>query len=74
MIKASGATGGGRKLMVLGLSRANTERLLDNQPIRFDGKEFGFDGDVLILGGETEADIVQDLRVLGPLRGDMDFG
>lgn len=68
MIKARGTTSAGRGLLIIGLSRTNTERLLENMPIRFAGEEFGFDGDVIILGGETEADIAEDLRALGPVK------
>jgi hypothetical protein len=47
------AAGPAGPVVFLGLSRENTRRLLDNQPIR------------VLLGGETEDDIAEDLRVLG---------
>lgn len=65
MIKAFGRTSDGRPLLILGLSRANMERLLDNQPIRFAADPLGVVCEVLILGGETENDIAEDLRALG---------
>lgn len=68
MIKAGGKTAEGRPLLVIGLSRGNVERLLDNQPIRFAADPLGVECEVLILGGETEADIVEDLRALAPIR------
>ena len=49
----------GRPTMLLGLSRKNTERLLDGQPIH---KDIGFPIDVLIVGGETEETILEDLK------------
>lgn len=67
MIKAGGRTADNRPLLVIGLSRKNVERLLDNQPIRFAGDALGVACEVLILGGETEDDIAEDLRSLGPI-------
>lgn len=67
MIKAGGTTGDGRRLLVIGLSRTNVEKLLANQPIRFAADQLGVACEVLILGGETEDDIEQDLRALGPI-------
>lgn len=72
MIKAGGRAtvdGADRALLVVGLSRRNTEKLLQNQPIRFDARPLGVDCKVVVLGGETEADLQQDLRVLGPVTG-----
>lgn len=70
MIKAGGKVSEGaltRPLMVLGLSRRNTELLLEGKPITFDGKEIGIDCRVVILGNETETDLYEDIRVLGPV-------
>lgn len=77
MIKASGKVLEGaleRKLMVLGLSRRNTELLLQGKPISFDAKEIGIDCRVVILGGETETDLYEDIRVLGPITALTDTG
>lgn len=52
----------------LGLSRENTRRLLDNQPIPVKLRELHPslpDITIVLLGGETEADILEDLRALG---------
>jgi len=65
MIKARGTTGDGRPLMVIGLSRENCERLLDNKPISFDAAELGLKLSVIILGGEDEEEIAEDLRSIG---------
>jgi hypothetical protein len=47
--------------MVLGLSAGNVRKLKDGMPIIFDGSPFGWPADVLILYGETEADIAKQL-------------
>lgn len=70
MIKALGKDGNGRTALFLGLSRKNTERLLQGKPIvvRLDELDATLPGmDVVLLGGETEADITEDLRSIGPL-------
>jgi hypothetical protein len=67
VIKAVG-TGRGGPVVFLGLSRENTRRLLANQPIRVRSRELHADLPdltVVLLGGETEDDIAEDLRVLG---------
>lgn len=65
MIKAR-ATIGGHDTMIIGLTRDNIDRLLDNQPILFDGAELRWPGlRVVILGGETLDDLREDLRALG---------
>lgn len=65
MIKAVMGVGA-QTHIVIGLSRLNCERLLDNQPISFDGASVGVPGRMItILGGETEDDIVEDLRCVG---------
>lgn len=57
----------GRPHIVIGLSRINCGRLLDGQPISFAGDWVGVpDVTITILGGETEAEIADDLRTLGP--------
>jgi hypothetical protein len=67
MIKGR-ATLGGKPCVVIGLSRTNCERLLANQPIVFDGEILGWPGErVVILGGETEPELLEDLRCAGAL-------
>lgn len=65
MIKAR-ATLGGRDTLLIGLSRTNIDRLLDGKPIQFDGAELGWPQfKVVVLAGETEADILDDLKSIG---------
>ena len=62
MIKFTATTADKRKLLGLGLSHMNLERLKDNQPIRFKGEPLGLDGvDILIFAGKTEASMAQGL-------------
>lgn len=60
MIKAHG-TRDGKPVLLLGLSRANVERLLTDQPIVIEAAELEAMGlpavQVVILAGETEASI-----------------
>lgn len=56
----------GMQIAVLGLTRENIDRLLDNQPIMLDLSQLGLAPQrIAILAGETEDDIIQDLRALG---------
>jgi hypothetical protein len=65
MIKARGVFGG-QEAIVLGLERENMRRLLDGQPIMFDGAQVGLPGiRILILGGETLSDVKEDMRACG---------
>ncbi len=64
MVKFGGKTGenGERRLIGICLSRRNTERLLDGEPILFRGEEVGVrDTDVLILAAESEAEALRQL-------------
>lgn len=54
MIKAKG-DGPRGKVLILGLSHGNLDRLREGQPIKFDGHNYGFEGEVIIFAGETEA-------------------
>lgn len=61
------ASGPGGTLVFLGLSRENTRRLLADQPIRVRLQDLDAglpEVTVILLGGETEEDIAEDLRVL----------
>lgn len=51
----------------LGLSRRNTELLLEGKPIRVRLSELGMPTDVIVvvLAGETEQDIVKTLEAAG---------
>lgn len=68
MIKAVAGGPGGPSTVILGLSRMNTERLLDNQPILVSLRELHRslpDIKVLLLAGETEDVLTEDLRAMG---------
>lgn len=72
MIKASGSTGDGTPLVILGLSRENTVRLLAGQPIQLRVEQIDPrlpPLHVVLMGGETEDDISAEIsRVFGPKR------
>jgi len=63
MIKARGKTQDGRDIIILGLSRENVNKLLEDQPIWVDTEAMGIPGGmhIAILGGETEEAIHADL-------------
>ena len=68
MIRAVGRRADGGHTVVLGLSRENTERLHRNQPIPVRLRDLDGalpDVTVLLIAGETEADLAEDLRALG---------
>ncbi|OXS92672.1 hypothetical protein [Pandoraea apista] len=49
-------------LVILGLSRENTDRLQGGEPIYFDGDQIGLPGKrFLIMFGETETAIAREL-------------
>jgi hypothetical protein len=49
-------------MLMLGLSRGNTERLLDGKPIPVELKELlGIDAVLVIVGGETEDAIARGI-------------
>lgn len=65
MVKFGGFAGekGERRVLGIGLSRRNCEKLLDGEPIAFKGEELGIDNvEVVIVGGENERSIVRDLK------------
>lgn len=69
MIKAFTKTTDGRRLVLLGMSRGNAQRMLDGHPVYVDLQEpapkgLGIPGgDVIgIVGGDTEASILAELR------------
>ena len=79
MIKAAGKAGD-LPMLVVGLSRENCRRLLEDQPIFFDTKSIDVDAaflprlKVLVVGGETEAAIAAELRQHFPWGGDLTAG
>jgi hypothetical protein len=55
-----------RETFVFGLTSENWTRLLDNKPIHVNGASLGAPSvQFVILGGETEDDIREDLRAMG---------
>lgn len=75
MIKAAGRIGH-IPLLILGLSRLNTERLLAGKPVMVDTVDLGAGTPdatlprvrVLLMAGETESDITAELARDGLLR------
>ena len=68
MIKAIGGAGD-RRILMLGLSHGNLERLKDGKPIFFAASSLGGledISDVLIFAGETEETMRNDLAALLP--------
>ncbi len=66
MIKATGRTGDGTPLVVLGLSGENVTRLMADEPIHLNLADLGLPAiEVLIVGGRTEESIVTDLQNAG---------
>jgi len=64
MIKAILSNG----TMVLGLSAINIERMKEGKPILFDGRPLGYQGLIGICYGETEEQIIKDLKEAGETR------
>lgn len=68
MIKATGKTGDGRPMVLLGLSGENVTRLMADEPIQFDLAELGLPPMVVVIvGGRTEDAITEKLREAGLL-------
>jgi hypothetical protein len=56
----------GRETIVLGLDGGTVRRLMNNEPIMFDGVQVGVPGvKIVILAGETLNDVKEDLRAIG---------
>jgi hypothetical protein len=65
MIKFTATAADGRKILGIGLSHVNLERLKDNQPIRFKGEDVDLDGmDILIFSGKTEDSMAKQMDPL----------
>ena len=66
MIRAIGTDEkSGARVVVVGLSAENVKRLKDNEPIL---AEYPDGSRVLVLYGDTEDDVTEDLRAMGWLR------
>jgi hypothetical protein len=64
MLKAI-AHANGRKILVIGLSFGNLDKFraeAGDTYIAIDGREMGMDLDVMIISGETEADIAETMK------------
>lgn len=55
----------GRKLLGLGISQGNVDKLKEGKPILVEGEKLGLPFDVFLFYGETEATMVQSLRDAG---------
>lgn len=66
IVATSQTPNGPQSTLYLGLERANTDRLHDNKPILIDMAELpkSFDR-IVILAGESIADVYDDLRAIG---------
>ena len=61
LIKAVTTLDDGRKLLILGLSEMNIRELKKGRPISIELEKLGLEGQIAIVYGETEADIVDEL-------------
>jgi len=56
----------GRSALIVGLSGENVKRLKENKPIYQPLEDLGLaDTDLIVLYGDTEDDIIEDLRAIG---------
>jgi len=62
MIKATMQTNEGKNIVLLGLSEENVKRLKENKPIHVNGNELGLDHDVIIMYGQTEQHLYDELK------------
>lgn len=63
MIKFTLTAASGKRVLGIGLSDENIKRLKEKDPILFDAAAVGIDNlDVLIMHGETEDSIREELR------------
>jgi len=69
MIRAVGRAPDNEPLILLGLSAENVRRLQDGQPIHVRLSEMGLDVQVAIFYGETEEQMVRDMKEAGMLYG-----
>jgi hypothetical protein len=66
VLKASFEGKDGRKIMLLGLEKANVTRLKEGHPIKFDAKEMtGTELDVIIFYEDTTELMVERLKEAG---------
>lgn len=65
MIKAVATGADGRTMILLGLSKMNVQKLKEQKPIMLQLEEFGIRASLLILYGETDAAIVEEIKKTG---------
>lgn len=70
MIKASAQLSDGRTLLILGLSSKNLEKLRERKPAMIDLTEFGLKGELVLMWGETEAQIFEEFKQAGVIGAD----
>ncbi|HTB47042.1 MAG TPA: hypothetical protein VK741_25720 [Acetobacteraceae bacterium] len=66
MIKATGRTESGRKVLILGLSFANLKRLQAGDEIAFDATPYGYDGEIVIMAKRDEQTLAAMVRRNNP--------
>lgn len=64
MLRAGGTFPDGRRFVLAGLSHTNLQRLRDGEPIVAPLSQFGLgiDGDLVIMSGKDENDVMRQLR------------
>lgn len=65
MIRAAGTGPNGRRFLILGLEAGNLQRLLDGDPIRLDGRDYGVDVEIVIDYAPTKEAMIERLREAG---------
>lgn len=65
MILAHNLDPDGNLMILIGLSRANVDQLLEGRPILKGPQDTGVNVHVVIVGGETEDEIMQQLKEAG---------
>lgn len=65
MIRAVATKVDGSKLLVLGITKENVERLKQGRPIHVEGAPMGVDTSVVIYYGETARDLIKQLKDAG---------
>ena len=65
MILASNVDDNGMPILLIGLSKGNCEKLLDGKPIFKGPQDTLMSLSIIIVGGQTEDEIVQSLKGAG---------
>lgn len=60
---------GNRDTIILGFTRENIDRMLNNQPVLVHGDELRYPGlNIVVIAGETFEDLREDLRAIGVIQ------